>query len=120
MSAIILFLLHFFQPEPPIVVAPDTTYITEPLRPNGLPDYEKYILEQSRKGTTPTTMRAFLSGKHFGPMSSDARDYEPMRAELGLKEMPSARAALQLVYGDANRSRSALATRATPKGRKVR
>src|SRR3954454_1816349 len=100
MSAIFLFLLHFFWPEPPIVVARDTTYITEPLRPNGLPDYEKYILEQSRKGTTPDNNAGALIWQALWPNDLDPRDYEPIRAELGLKEMPSASAALQLVYGD--------------------
>src|SRR3954454_6659910 len=105
MSAIFLFLLHFFWPEPPIVVARDTTYITEPLRPNGLPDYEKYILEQSRKGITPDNNAAVLIWQALWPNSLEARDYESMKAELGLKEMPSPHDALQLVYGDANKKR---------------
>jgi hypothetical protein len=105
MSAILLFLLHFFGPEPPIVVARDTTYITEPLRPNGLPDYEKYILEQSRKGMTPDNNAAALLFQALWPNELDPRDYEPMRAELGLNEIPPASTALQLVYGDANKKR---------------
>lgn len=105
MSAIFLFLLHFFWPEPPIVVARETTYITEPLRPNGLPDYEKYILEQCRKGTTPDNNAGVLLWKAFWPNGLEREHYEPMRAELGLKEIPPASAALQLVYGDANKKR---------------
>src|SRR4051812_25174605 len=99
MSAILLFLLHFFGPEPPIVVARDTTYITEPLQTNGLPDYEKYILQQGRKGTTPDNNAGALIWQALWPTNLDPRDYEPMRAELGFKEIPLASAALQPVYG---------------------
>ncbi len=105
MSAIFLFLLHLFWPEPPIVVAHDTTYISEPLRPNGLPDYEQYILEQSRKGITPDNNAGVLLWQALWPNELDPRDYESMRAELGLKEIPPASAALQPVYGDANKKR---------------
>lgn len=107
MSAIFLFLLHFFWPEPPIVVARDTTYITAPLRPNGLPDYEKYILELDRKGATPDNNAAVLLFQALWPCGLDPEDYKMVCAELGLKEIPSAKAALEPLYGDANKKRVA-------------
>ena len=105
MSAILLFLLHFFQQEPPIVVGRDTTYITEPLRPNGLPDYEKYFLEQGRKGATSDNNAAVLIWQAVWPQDLEPKYHESMRAELGLKEVPSANAILQSVFGDENKGR---------------
>src|SRR5687768_16815554 len=45
---VLLFVLQLFGPNPPIVVSPQTTYITEPLGLDGLPDYEQYFLNVSR------------------------------------------------------------------------
>ena len=67
MHLLILFLLHLFRTDPPIVVARDTTYITGPLRPDGLPDYEKYVLELYRDGATPDNNAAVLLWQAIWP-----------------------------------------------------
>ena len=56
----VLFLFQLFGANPPIVVSPQTTYITEPLGANGLPDYEKYVLEQSLKGVHAREQRGWI------------------------------------------------------------
>src|SRR6188768_2819914 len=62
-----LFLYQLFGPNPPIVVSKQTTYITEPLTENGLPDYEAYYRDEFRKGVTPENNAAVLLFQVFGP-----------------------------------------------------
>ena len=105
MVQLILFLLHLFQPSPPIIVGRDTTYITEPLTADGLPDYEAYLRDLGRKDVTPDNNAAVLVWQALWPNNLEREYLESMRAELGLKDLPSAKAALQLVDGDANQKR---------------
>jgi hypothetical protein len=95
---ILLLLLRvadIFQPSPPIIVARDTTYITAPLRSDGLPDYEQYMLNANRKGATHDNNAAVLMWRALWPGDLDPPDCEPMRAELGFKELPSPSHTLQ-------------------------
>ena len=106
MSAIFLFLFHFFfKSDPPIVVARETTCITQPLRPDGLPDYEQYMLDANRKGATHDNNAAVLMWQALWHGNLDPPDYEPMRAELGFKELPKPASTLQPLSGEANRKR---------------
>jgi hypothetical protein len=106
MSAIFLFLVHFFfRPDPPIVVSRETTYITAPLRSDGLPDYEQYMLNANRKGATHDNNAAVLVWQALWPNNLDPPDYEPMRAELGFKELPPTSRTLQLPFGKENEKR---------------
>jgi hypothetical protein len=107
MSGLILFLLHLFQPEPPVVIARDTTYIRGPLLRDGLPDYEAYLRDLGRDGVTPENNAAALMWQATWPHNLECEDYEPMLKELGLKETPSAKNVLQLFDGEANRKRIA-------------
>lgn len=43
-------LYSLFGPNPPIVVSKQTTFLTAPLGPDGLPDYAAFLLAKSRKG----------------------------------------------------------------------
>ena len=76
--AVILLLLALFAyqllgPNPPIVVSKQTTYITAPLRPDGLPDYVQYLRDQLREGVTPENNAAVLMWQVMGPgTGSDA------------------------------------------------
>ena len=97
--------LDFFNPSPPIIVARDTTYITAPLGRDGLPDYEKYWLQTVRKGVTPENNACALLWQAVWPEKFDPADSELMRSELGLKQLPPAKDALQNVYGEANEER---------------
>ncbi len=106
MSAIFLFLLHFFfRSDPPIVVSHETTYITQPLRSDGLPDYEQYMLDANRKGATHDNNAAVLIWHALWPGQLDPPDYEPMGAELGFKELPRPGSTLQLPFGKENEKR---------------
>ena len=54
-------------PNPPIIVSKQTTYITAPLRPDGLPDYIQYLRDHLREGVTPENNAAVLMWQAFGP-----------------------------------------------------
>lgn len=106
MYAFILFLMHLFGPSPPIIVARDTTYLTEPLTADGLPDYERYTLDRNRKGATRQNNAAVLIWQALWPNDLDSRDYESMGTELGFKHLPSPGSALELVFGKENQKRA--------------
>src|SRR5947199_10833009 len=105
MTLLFYLLLHFFRPEPPIVVARDTTCVTAPLRSDGLPDYERYMLDRSRNGATHENNAAVLLWQALWPNNIDPEDYDLMRAELGLRRIPSKDDRLQLLYGKENEKR---------------
>lgn len=51
----------------PLVISKETTYITEPLRPDGTPDYLVAINQECSKGVTPENNAAVLFWKAAGP-----------------------------------------------------
>jgi hypothetical protein len=102
---LLLRVLDIFQPSPPIIVARDTTYIAAPLGRDGLPDYEKYWLETVRKGVTPENNACALLWQAVWPEKFDPPEYEMMRAELGLKQLPPAKDSLRRLYDEANQKR---------------
>ncbi len=61
------FLWQLFGPTPPIVVSKQTTYITAPLRPDGLPDYRKYLDDKLRESVTRDNNDAVLMWQVLGP-----------------------------------------------------
>jgi hypothetical protein len=93
-----LFIYQLLGPNPPIVVSPQTTYITSPLGPDGLPDYEKYILDDYRKGVTPQNNAAALLWAALWPGGLEPADYAPIAAELGLSRVPSTKDAITDPY----------------------
>ena len=100
-----LFVLQLFGPNPPIVVSPQTTYITSPRGPDGLPDYEQYVLELYRDGVTTENNAAPLLLRALWPAELDPKDYATVVMELGLEEMPSKDEALVLVHDQSTMSR---------------
>jgi hypothetical protein len=100
-----LFLWQLFGPSPPIIVSRETTYITAPLKPSGLPDYGQYVLDKAREGVTPENNAAVLLWQAIWPGDLEPEHYEVMADELGLEEIPSADESLQSLYGDRNRQR---------------
>lgn len=64
--------------QPDIKVSKETTFITEPLNAEGLPDYEKALDDRSRKGVTPENNAAIPFWRAFGPKSIP----EPLREEF--------------------------------------
>ncbi len=51
----------------PVKVAPDTTVITSPLKPDGMPDYVAWLNEHYSRGVTPENNAAVLLIQVFGP-----------------------------------------------------
>jgi hypothetical protein len=95
-----LFFLQLFGPNPAIFVSPQTTFITEPIGADGLPDYERYVLESDRKGATPSNNAATLLWQALWPGELSPQHYAPMAAELGLPQIPSASEALGSPFKD--------------------
>jgi hypothetical protein len=109
-----LFLLllgvFFFQllgPDPRIIISPQTTYLTEPLAPNGLPDYECYVLERYREGVTRENNAAALIWKALWPGELSRGDYAAVAKELGLSQIPSQQEAVEPIWGKVNQKRVA-------------
>jgi hypothetical protein len=99
---LLAFLYQLFGPNPPIVVSRETTYITEPLMDDGLPDYERYTLGQLRAGITPENNAAALLWRAVGPGKLDASQCAVVTKELGLDAAPSLNSALVPVSDKAN------------------
>jgi hypothetical protein len=95
LSIVAFFLHQLFGPNPKLIISKQTTYIAEPLRIDGWPDYEEYVLEQRRNGVTPENNAGTLLIPALWPANLDADQYQRVVAELGLKEIPQAKDALQ-------------------------
>ena len=82
--------LHlFYAPPVTIEVSPETTYITEPLKPDGLPDYAKYLNDRLRpEGVTPETNGVVAALRGFGGDGINSEIRDACLRELGLTELP--------------------------------
>src|SRR5882757_2643256 len=85
---LLLFCFQLFGPNPRIIVSPQTTYITEPLRADGLPNYEQYVLDLYRNGVTPENNAATLIWPVVWSSELQLPQYSSVAAELGLKSIP--------------------------------
>ena len=94
-----LFFMQLFGPNPRIIVSPQTTYITDPLGADGLPDFEQYVREADRADVTPSNNAAVLLWQAIWPGELSPQQYAPMAKELGLPQIPSAKEALVSPYG---------------------
>ena len=56
-----------------VTISRDTTYITEPLRADGYPDYLAALTQQARKGVTPENNAVVLIVQALGPELIDGR-----------------------------------------------
>jgi hypothetical protein len=92
------------EPAPAVVVSRETTYITEPLRSDGLPDYEKYLLGLYREGVTPENNAAVPLLRLLFPNQVSPTDLQVIVVELGMEEAAPSRDALEIVVGEANRA----------------
>jgi hypothetical protein len=103
----LVFVLQLFGPNPPIVISPQTTYIASPRGPDGLPDYEQYVLELYRDGVTIENNAAPLLLRALWPAELDPKDYATVVTELGLEEIPSKDEALVRVHDQSTMARIA-------------
>jgi hypothetical protein len=99
----IAFLFQLVRPNSDITISKQTTYITGPLRADGLPNYEQYVRQKESAGITTENNAAVLLFQALWPSELEPAQYEPVLKELGLHEIPAAESALQPVHGDANR-----------------
>ncbi|HEX2474099.1 MAG TPA: hypothetical protein VHK01_05110 [Lacipirellulaceae bacterium] len=102
---LLLFFYQLFGPNPRIVVSKQTTFITEPLGSDGLPNYEQYLLNMLRDGVTPENNAVTLLWQALFPADVPAPDIQLVATELGIEQVPLAEEALVPLYSDANRER---------------
>jgi hypothetical protein len=93
---IVLLVFQLFGPNPPIVVSTQTTFITEPLGADGLPDYEQYVLNLSRDGVTRDNNAVAILWQALFPAGVGSQFHAAVAAELGLKQIPSQEETLAL------------------------
>jgi hypothetical protein len=82
-------LFRTFGPNPPIRVAKETTFITEPLGPDGLPDFRRYLLDEYREGVTADNNAAVLLWQALRPRELSDAEFEAARKEIGLTLKPA-------------------------------
>jgi hypothetical protein len=82
------FVWGLFGPEPRLIVARETTFITEPLRPDGTPDYAKHVLDLLGRGTPPDDNAAVALLQATWPMDLDADDLVLICKALGIPDTP--------------------------------
>lgn len=81
-------------PNPEIIVSKETTHITTPLRPDGLPDFAQAIRERQKRGVTPENNAAVLFWQAMGDPSGEEyaecsrEQFEAMCHEIGLEDVP--------------------------------
>ncbi len=78
---------------PAVTLGKDTTRITRPLKPNGLPDYAAAIEEQCSRGVTPENNAAVLVAQAIGPemfnQSVRAAGFQKLGIELPKGPFPN-------------------------------
>ena len=89
-AAIVWFVGQLFFINTDIVVSKQTTWLTEPLADDGLPDYAAYLLEQGREGVTPENNGAVPFLQAMWPAELELRHRRPLCDHLGM-ELPDNR-----------------------------
>ena len=102
------FCYQLFGPNPAIVVSKETTFITEPLGEDGLPDYEAYLLQQGSEGVTPENNAAVLIWQAMWPGGLEQEHWLLMCDALGMEKVPSTKEALIAPYDETVRDKIVL------------
>jgi len=97
MSALLLLLaaiaiwVNFGQGWPAIRVSRETTHITEPLTPNGMPDYVAALNERMGAGVTPESNAVVLLLQAVGPRlhGAETKPGDQLADELGVPRLPA-------------------------------
>jgi hypothetical protein len=71
-----------------ITIGKETTYITEPLRPDGYPDYFAALNKRFSEGVTPENNAAALLAKVFGPVVVEEVHRKATYTQLGIEPLP--------------------------------
>jgi hypothetical protein len=71
-----------------VTISRETTYITEPLRADGYPDYVAALNQRMSTGVTPENNAAALFWKAMGPAKIDSKDREKYFKMLGIPPLP--------------------------------
>ncbi len=74
--------------KPKVTIGKETTYITEPLRPDGYPDYVAALNQRMSEGVTPENNAAVLLQQAFGPNEIPKHLREKYFQQLGIKPLP--------------------------------
>ncbi|MCC9606626.1 hypothetical protein LOC68_16920 [Blastopirellula sp. JC732] len=90
-------------PSGPIVVSKQTTHLTEPLRSNGLVDYEQALVEMQGKGVTPEENAAIPYLQATWPAGLAPED-QPIVCDAVQMPMPES-FGMSSIYGDASQER---------------
>ena len=102
------FCYQLFGPNPAIVVSKETTFITEPLGEDGLPDYEAYLLQQGSEGVTPENNAAVLIWQAMWPGELEQEHWLLICDALGMEKVPSTKEALVAPYDETVREKVAM------------
>ncbi|MCG2685504.1 MAG: type II secretion system protein GspG [Planctomycetales bacterium] len=73
---------------PPVTISKETTYITEPLHPDGFPDYVGALNQRFSEGVTPENNSSVLFWKAVGPGEIDKEKREQYFRMLGIPPLP--------------------------------
>jgi hypothetical protein len=76
------------KPLPKITISKETTYITEPLRADGYPDYVAAVNQHCSKGVTPENNAAIPFWQAVGPKGIDKKIRKRYFEMLGIAELP--------------------------------
>ena len=102
------FCYQLFGPNPAIVVSKETTFITEPLGEDGLPNYEAYLLQQGSEGVTPENNAAVLIWQAMWPGELEQQHWLLICNALGMEKVPSTKEALVAPYDETVRDKIAM------------
>ena len=76
------------SPKPKITISKETTYITEPLRPDGYPDYVAALNQRMSQGVTPENNAAVLLIQALGPGIISDNNRAKSLKQLGIDDLP--------------------------------
>jgi hypothetical protein len=79
---------HAAEPRVLVTMSKETTYITEPLRPDGYPDYVAFLNRQMSHGVRPENNAAVPFWKAVGPEEIHPADRERYFQMLGMSPLP--------------------------------
>lgn len=86
------FFSHSALLAPAVIVSPETTYVTEPLAADGLPDYVAAVNRHFGRGVTPENNAAVLLLEALGPQSLDVfppRVYAQLGTQPPRSDLPT-------------------------------